>query len=334
MALIVQGFPRELGPALRRALRPLAFIVGGVGSGVLWWFDEWGWLPVPLAGAFLMVEMVVASRHERPLQLRLEEDRVGLLDPAGPDRDIAIADLFAVTLLSRALRDGRREHLILLVGHDDIVLAIPVQSDRALGPHEIDLDAEVALAGIGHLGRSTTPGPRLFRQVVHDGRVLDWIRRVTPNAAFSRLAVAAWRGKEPPLDVFGYHEAPPDGWLRMDGAEVCLIPHPITQGSLRVAPRTFQCSSARLGRTHRSATLLSEAGATTHLVNELPLLVIDFGGLRIALPAPGVPLALPMVELDDEVLHMHAAQGAIILAHLRARGLLLPQSDSDRRDSP
>lgn len=321
--LVVRGTPRRFDGVLRPIARGLQLVVAGVATLVLAWMRAWTWLPVPLAASFLAYEAFFAWRGDRPVRLAFGPDGVTAHDRvAGRRSAVAFADVRACTALyRRASGDpGRVEVAIVLAGDEGPLLAMSLRvpsDDFAPEPEEVDVDAmDALLGGLAGLVRSLAPPDRVVRQIVRDPRPLDRLRRALPAEVRGRALVRLWRGAEPPLDDFGHLVGEPSATLLLDGARARLRE---ASGEVSEAPLHLD----RVGRTRREVTLLTVVdGRPARVAHELPLLVLELGGLGpVVVPAPAVDPALPERPLDEACLHVHGPEGAALIAHLQRHDL-------------
>lgn len=307
-SLTVAGVPRELDASLRLPARILLLALGALASGALAWAGAWWWMPLPLATSFLMFEWFFATRADQPIAVRLDRDEVAVSDTfLQLERRVPLGELAAATLAWRTLDRDRVEVMLVLADPREVVLGLHLRlaSDGFQPePDDVHVDAVNALVGsIGGLPRAMCPRDRLVRQHLDDPRVVAWFRTL-PAAARRCRALRYWRGRAPPLDLFAYHTGAPDGLALLDptSARLGAEPVPLEPGSPEASSRAI-VAFRRAGDPEESSE------------RTVPMWVQPVAGHRFAFPAP-LAQGLPERAPDDALLHVHAADGGVLLWHL------------------
>lgn len=325
--LVLKGTPRELDAFLRPVLRGLQVLVVAPTTLALLWLQWWWWLPVPLIVSVLATEWFFWSRGDRACVLTLGAGSVRVADPRMQrDLEIPLGTIRSASLLVRDAPDApeEREVVVALGGPEGPLLAVAFRVQPGAVPDvpfAVDVDAaDAVLGGIAGVVRSLAPRERVFRQVIRDDAGLQHLVASLPPEIWQRAAVRCWRGAEPSLDLFGYHDQPADHALLLDPDAARL-----TAGGSPSSERALGPDHpVAVGRSARQATLFTMHGEDhAELDERLPLMIVDLHPLgRIAFPAPSVDPSLPEVALDDDLLHVHGPEGAVILWHLARCGVL------------
>ncbi len=298
---------------LRPAVRVVQLGVALPLTALLAWLGLWWWLPVPLAGSFLLYEWFFWSRGDRPVVLTLDADRVEVVDPLLDRRaTVDLARAHAANCLYRRAEPGFVDGFVVLYDHAGPFFALQVHlSEGAFtpAPEDVDLDAcNAVLGSISGVRRALAPPEATVRQVVRSDEVLPWLRRAIPAAAWRRTAFRFWRGAEPELDLFGYHVGPADGACFVDGDRVTFTDLPGEARALQaVEPQVAE---------RRAVMFRVEGGTAREAPERVPLWVQPVGGRAVAIPAPLAADLARAATPSDAWLHTHPPEGAALLWHL------------------
>lgn len=321
-ALKVQGSPKEFDAMLRPVARLVQLSGGTLGTAIIvfvgWWWSwpaAWWWAPAPLALSFLFYEWIFWARADKPLQLGLTPDEVTIEDPfLDKRRRVALDGIHTATLVTRQTGSDRVDAVLSLCDRESVVLALQFRmtaQEYEARPEDVDADlCDAVLGSISGLLRALAPREMVVRQVVEDAAALAWFREQLPPEVWARSSVRFWRGSAPELDLFGYHATPADGLLLLDGLGVRFSDSTDSPDEQLIVPAdpTF---------AERGAVLFRMFGEEHEEAEErLTLWLQPLADRLIAIPAPLAAEQGPTRELDDDLLHVHAPEGAVILWHL------------------
>jgi hypothetical protein len=74
--------------------------------------------------------------------------------------------------------------------------------------------------------------------------------------------------------------------------------------------------SVTVGRGSRVMHVMERSDQLEVSVREIPLLVLNLGGIAVATPAPLLSPDTPKHDLDENALHTHVPEGAALLWHI------------------
>lgn len=309
-----RGTPRALDTYLEPAVRYTLFAVAAPLVALLWWFEAWWWVPVPLIAAIIAHQWYFRARGDRPSELVLEPSTATLVDRLrGAPISIELDEVSVASLYVRRGRDGEQAVVLLATPLGPQLGVQFTDLRRPSASHVIDIDeADRSLGGQAGILRAVTPLARASRQLFPRPAALDWLLQRIPDPAWARTGLQLWRGMAPHLSPFGYHVADADAWLVLDGDRWTLT-H--TDGTSEAGTLdALECTSA-----HRTIemTMPSEEGPRLEEARVDLLTVSLQGGPIISFPAPVAASQAPQAGLSDQGYHCHAPEGAALVSHLR-----------------
>lgn len=309
-----RGTPRELDTFLEPAVRYTLLAVSIPIVAVLWWFEAWWWLPVPVIAAAGLHTAVFWARADRPAELVLEPDSIVLHDPRRGDP--VQLDVGNITVASLFLRGGREGTTAVVLLADDTTPQLGVQlalTRRPAVPHAIDVDlADEVLGGQAGILRAVTPLERTARQVFARPAALDWLLTHVPSEAWRRTGLRLWHGAAPTLSPFGFHVADADAWLVLDGPAWTMR---WTDGAK--AEGTLESAAC----THATRTIeimvATDEGPKPEPAQIALLTLALAPNLVVSFPAPVAAARVPAAGLAEHGFHCHPPEGAALVEHLR-----------------
>lgn len=312
--MILSGAPLPLDDVIKPFVRLFQLAAGLLGSAALAVFDQWWWMPVPLAASFVAYELFFWLRRDLPVTVELGPT-IRVRDP----RRKLVFDVDATRATSAwALRRRTPTHDdVRVVLCDDggplvaLWLRVPRGLDEPFPATDADRTDRVVGNDFGSL-LALAPGDRVARQRLDAPRAaLHALAAAVPPAAWSTTALRVWRGAAPPLDVLLHHVGPPSAQLRLTGREIQVGDTPATPIRL-----------ALVGRSERVVAAFGPGGVEARREAAVAL---DLGGVVVAIrsrilaatpgadaPGPG----LPRLAAGDEWLHQHPAESAALIGHL------------------
>jgi hypothetical protein len=314
--LELHGSPVELEVYLRRGARLVQLLLALPPTLTLWWWEEWFWVPIPLALSFLLYELLFWSRGDRPTVLQLTDEGLRLADPW---REAPVSVRWDEVELAKAtwrrVRPGAEVTLLLASARGPRFAARFLMSG---GPSPAsawgDLDLEAAdklLGGQGGVVRSVAPFELVARQRFEDPRALALLREKLPADCWHKTGLRLWQGQAPALDAFGYHVDEPSGWLILQDTHWELR----KSGTTEVLSRGDIDSLEVWGASRKVSIVLGVAGPVE---TEVPMLGLGLGTLRIWFPAPTAGPAAPPAAIEPTDQHTHPPEGAALLWHVLA----------------
>jgi hypothetical protein len=306
-------------------VRSLFAAIGLVGSALLAWLGMWLWAPLPFASFLLLHEVIFWARGDRAMTVTLHGTTVTLLDPKnGRTQSL---DLSAVEWIGVGVRagDGDNEDVFLVFhGPRGPLFALRLENPRRewhTGVARLDA-LQPVLGGNAGIVRGLAPPDTICRQTVldPDGQMTRAFLALADNK--DQVIVRAWRGVAPPADFLGLHRGPPDVLLTLAPSRWT------TWDRFTDETRTGTLDGTRGGRASRAVELLDLPGADAARA-KLPLMVLELGdGLRLAIPAPLAGHHGDEVSTDEQTLHTHLGEGALLvwwlIRHLPSQQLAPP----------
>jgi len=311
--LTLYGTPKVLDAFLRPPARFVHLSVGGFASVLLFWLGYPLVAPLPFALGFVWYEWFFWSRGDRPFQLRLDPaGRVEVYEPLSGRRwETPLDEITSATVVYRSTGDGRHDCVAVLASTAEVRLAIQFRiSDFTPRPEDVNAELwDAVFGGVSGLIRTLAPKERLVRQTIADGRGLVWLREALPAEVWRTTSARVWRGCTPRLDLFGYHDEAPTGLLTLGEETVSLV--------TEAASHQHPLGTLVMARSERTITLFRMWGEESEEADEeVPLLLVDVGPLTVAIPTPSAGQAGEFRPLSDDLLHMHAPEGAALVWHL------------------
>lgn len=311
--LILYGAPKEFDTFLRPPARFVHVTFGALATALLFWLGFFWIAPLPFALGFVWYEWFFWSRGDRPFEVSLHPD--GTVEVYEPFKDLRwSADLSktrAATIVYRATGDGHHDCVAVFSDERGVQLALQFRIN-GFEPRPEDVNADLwdaVFGGLSGLIRALAPRDRMARQVLDDPRGLAWMRAAVPGGSWNRTGLRVWKGAAPEIDLFGYHSGDPTGFLTLDEGEFTLW-----DGE---SATHFPIGELSMARSQRPITLFRMWGEDSEEREELvPLLLVDLGPHTVAIPAPTAGQTGDFRELDPELLHMHAPEGAALVWHL------------------
>lgn len=304
----VKGKPVRLDVVWRPVWFVLLGVAGLLASAWLAWRGMWVVMPLPFAGALLLHQVIFWLRGDRPLVATLDGSRLVCVDQkGGSNLDV---DLSQATAASLSIREGDEDQAFLVL-HDDRreLVALRLKTPHRSWPEDaVVLDAlQPVLGGNAGILRGLAGSAKIVRQTLQDkdGAFTSAVLAAVPPSAWSRVSVRVWRGADPAVDYMGLHQDMPDALLTV-GEEGWTLTDRMTGEQTR---GTLDASQGWRARKHLA--LLPVPGVDSERVTALPLLVWQLAeGLRLVIPAPIAGHQGELVELDDNALHTHLAEGS------------------------
>ena len=309
MATVLKGTPLQVDTFLRPILGIGRWVFGLGGGALLALLGWWWWVPVPLLLATAALEVLMVFRSDRAIRLRIDDDKLVVDDRFGPTLTIRWPDVHTVTVLERP-RAGGWEVVFVLGGTRRVLCSLALQRATAVDRgHHVD-EVDVHLGANAGLLRATAGAARAVRQRFHQADAFDALWQRLPPAAHGRDGLRVWRGAAPPLSPFAHHTSEPDGWMVLSDTGFVLTD--AAGAHLAEGPLELQDWWV----TEREAVLLRVAGADDADVGLLPMLVLDLGTARVAIPAPLLADHPRKRPAADDLLHTHAPEAVALIRRL------------------
>lgn len=308
--LQAEGTPRQFDVVLRTPVRVVVNGLGLAGSVLCLWMN-WVWfVPLPFVVSLLLVEWFFYARADRPLRLQFSGEALAVKDGfLGTEKETSLQGLMAATAIRRQLEPGWEEVVVVLTGAEGhragLQFRLPEDSVN-LGTRVVDADVcNAVLGSISGLIRALCPREQMIRQKIGDPAALAWLMDHIPEPLWSTTVVRYWEGKEPELDLFGYHASPPKGllWLHNDRCRW-------DDGEW------IEAGPGEVGVGHRTAVIFRMSGEEHSETEEsLPLWLQPLAQRCLAIPAPLLSDP-PNAQDPTPTVHVHAPEGAVVLWHL------------------
>jgi hypothetical protein len=309
----LKGTPLLLDVMLRPIGRGIQLVVAAILTAIVVMLEWWAVLPLPLAFSYFAYEFFFWRRGDRACRIRLGEF-LGFEDAVrGQRRDLDPAEVYCAKLHYRRSSVEGYAICVVLAGVDGVHFAVQLDEVLNFEPQPWDIDADTTdavLGGYGGMVRALAPQEAVCRQIVRDrdGRLVTWLRERLQPEAWRRTGLRVWRGEAPDLDLFGYHIGEPDGWCVIEGQEIRVS----TGGGEVISAKL---SPSRCWTSERQAVLFQPGGEGELDPQLIPLLILDFEGLQLAVPAPIVGANESAKPAQRDFLHVHVPDGAAALWH-------------------
>jgi len=315
------GEPLQVDTFFRPVAGLVRWAVGLSGAAVLALLGQWWWVPVPLVVATLVMEVVLIFRSDRPIVVDIGPEKLVIDDRFAPTLTIRWERVHTQTILQRPRGDGW-EVVVVLGSERGVLCSLALQCDEP-HPDHVDVDeVDRFLGAQAGLLRATAPPGRAVRQRFSATATdLQQLLAGVPPASTDRHGVRLWRGEAPDLSPFGLHTGSPDAWMVFD--EAALTYQVVDEEGASFAEGELRLVDWWV--TARQAILLRVAGEDDLAAGHLPLLVLDLGGIRVAVPAPLLADHPRQRPPDGNLHHTHAPEASALIGALTA---------SRRRDMP
>lgn len=316
------GNPEQLDIVLRVLARWILVPIALLATALTAWFAGRYWAPLPIVVCTLGYQFFFWFRGDRSIRLQLSPDGVISLKDrkAGQNTELSLREVTSAKAHYRPFSNDRNEVVVTLANDSQVLLGLRFLVGKSVPmlPQDVDVDAMDRLIGAyGGLLPSLVPAQARCRQTIDDpaGQALAWLRERLGDR-WGVTSVRVWKGKEPKLDLFGLHEGPSDGLLTLEGDQWTLRTNTGARSGF-----TFLRSSA----TQRTVDLTQpgqrlKSGEPVTAPVDLPCLLLELAPeIQINFPAPTLAAELRQIPLDDDMLHMHAAEGGALLWHILPR---------------